>query len=380
MSRSAASKIVREREGQWVERVSANCDLIVLGADSDSDTVNRFDAATNAAIQSGEIEVISETEFWHRLGIDSHPEQEAILYTPRMLSDLISAPIRNVRRWIRLGLLQPIRVNHRLPYFDFEGLQNARRLKTWTDAGLSAESIVRQIRGLLDKVAQTHGYDYERWNIHLEGQALLIRDEDRWLESTGQFRLDFDDSSDDDQFADRASTICIASFQNLKQLPAAEDSGESLDQLALLQMAEQAEDEGKLSEAVEWFRVLMARFGATAELHFALAELLYRLGDIHAARERYYAALELDDEFIEARANLGCVLLETGQRELAIAAFEGVLAMNEEFPDVHYHLARALDDCDLTLRAEHHWRRFIELAPRSPWSVEASERLESRPS
>ena len=34
-------------------------------------------------------------------------------------------------------------------------------------------------------------------------------------------------------------------------------------------------------------------------------------------------AIELDEDYVEARANLGCVLAEWGQRELAIAAFEG---------------------------------------------------------
>ena len=53
--------------------------------------------------------------------------------------------------------------------------------------------------------------------------------------------------------------------------------------------------------------------GPTAEIHFALADVLYRMGDLPAARERYYAAVEQDEEYVEARANLGSVLTSEEQ-------------------------------------------------------------------
>jgi tetratricopeptide (TPR) repeat protein len=106
-----------------------------------------------------------------------------------------------------------------------------------------------------------------------------------------------------------------------------------------------------------------------------LAELLYRQGDSTAARERYYMALEIDSGLVEARANLGCVLVECGQIELAIAAFEGTLQQFEDYADVHFHLARALDDLGQTSKANKHWQRFVELAPASPWAEEAHQRL-----
>ncbi len=94
-----------------------------------------------------------------------------------------------------------------------------------------------------------------------------------------------------------------------------------------------------------------------------------------AARERYYNAIEIDDDFVEARVNLGCVLAETGQLDLAIAAFQGALARDDHYPDVHYHLARSLDEIGSTDMATRHWIRFVQLAPQSPWAEEAIERL-----
>ncbi len=87
-------------------------------------------------------------------------------------------------------------------------------------------------------------------------------------------------------------------------------------------------------------------------------------------------AIEQNEDYVEARANLGCVLAETGQLELAIAAFQGALQFHGDFPDVHYHLARVLDDLGRSSEAEGHWSRFLELAADSPWADEARSRLQ----
>jgi tetratricopeptide (TPR) repeat protein len=140
-------------------------------------------------------------------------------------------------------------------------------------------------------------------------------------------------------------------------------------------MAEELEDAGRFEQSIEWYRVILAKYGMTAEICFQLAELLYRSGDNSAARERYYNAVELDEDFIEARANLGCVLAETGQTELAIAAFQGALVRDDRYPDVHYHLAKCLDELGDGEQAARHWIRFLQLSPQSPWAEEALDRL-----
>jgi len=68
-------------------------------------------------------------------------------------------------------------------------------------------------------------------------------------------------------------------------------------------------------------------------------------------------------------------LAETGQRELAVAAFEGALRFHPDYADVHYHLARTLDEIGQSVRAVEHWERFLALAPDSPWADEATQRL-----
>ena len=75
------------------------------------------------------------------------------------------------------------------------------------------------------------------------------------------------------------------------------------------------------------------------------------------------------------RASLGCVLVELGQTQLALAAFHGALEHHADYPDVHFHLARLLDELDQPEQAEPHWQTFLDLAPKSPWAEEARQRL-----
>jgi tetratricopeptide (TPR) repeat protein len=143
----------------------------------------------------------------------------------------------------------------------------------------------------------------------------------------------------------------------------------------LLDVAMQWEDEDRVPDAVEMYRAALAAGGPRADICFQLAEALYRLGDLSAARERYYMAIELDEDYVEARANLGCVLAESGQVDLAIAALEGALKYHNDFPDAHYHLAALLDQRGDAGAARQHWEQFLQLAPDSPWAEEARQRL-----
>jgi tetratricopeptide (TPR) repeat protein len=143
----------------------------------------------------------------------------------------------------------------------------------------------------------------------------------------------------------------------------------------LRSLAVELEEEGRHAQAIEVYRAILVSGEDTAEDHFALAELLYRTGDLSAARERYYVAIELDEDYVEARSNLGCILAELGENELAEAAFRGALECHPDYADAHYHLARLLDGMGDADEAALHWRQFVNLAPTSPWSDEAYDRI-----
>ncbi len=367
MTRRDAKNLVRDQGGIAVDRVSAEVDLIVIGADElPLDEESLLDESIRKLAGEEKLEIISETELWRRLGM-FESETNLRLYTPAMLAELLHVPVSIIRRWHRRKLIVPIREVRRLPYFDFQEIATARQLAELLAAGASPDAIERKLEELSRYVP-----DVERplaqLSVIVQGQQLLLRQGEGLIEPGGQLRIDFD-------ALDRQHEDSRAKPPGQQTLPLPGDNLPSTDPVLLRESAARFEDDGKLETAAEFYRAALAAGGPHAETCFQLAELLYRIGDIHAARERYYMAIELDADYVEARANLGCVLAETGQLELAVAAFQGALLYHRDYADVHYHLARTLDDLERTGEAEQHWREFLLLAPSSPWSDEARSRL-----
>jgi tetratricopeptide (TPR) repeat protein len=306
---------------------------------------------------------------------DEGSEQQAAaqrLYTPAMLAELLGVPVMVIRRWHRRKLIVPNQEVRRLPYFDAAEVATAQRLAQLYHAGISPKDIEKKLADLarlLPGVARP----LVQPSVIVRGESILVRQGDGLIEAGGQLRIDFEGIESPPLAVSPEFESKAPPAQAVGVLRSVEDVSLSAEQMRGL--AGESEDAGRLSEAADLYRAAMAAAGPDPESCFQLAELLYRQGDLGGARERYYMAIELDEDYVEARANLGCVLAETGQRELAIAAFEGALRYHPDYADAHYHLARTLDDMGHRLTAEQHWRKFVALAPGSPWAVEAAERL-----
>lgn len=384
LPRKDALQLIRDHGGTPLERIAGEVDLVIIGADElpDEDVSELLNASIRRGIRDGRTILVHEHELWQQLGVvDSSVSLQ--LYTPAMMAGLVKTPVRNIRRWYRMGLLTSVKVAHRLPYFPFEQVQNAKQLASWIARGARPSDIKQQLAEFAPWVENRSLMELD---LVIDGRRLLLRQEGRLLSANGQMHLDFD-TCDESSSASEQATLPFPSIPSpFSRSMAADEASDTLIAAKsndlqhwtrddMLHMAEEFEDAGRLEQSIEWYRVILARYGMTAEVCFQLAELLYRLGDSSAARERYYNAIELDEEFIEARANLGCVLAETGQTELAIAAFQGALARDDHYPDVHYHLAKCLDEIADGDQAVRHWIRFLQLSPQSPWAEEALDRL-----
>jgi Flp pilus assembly protein TadD len=144
-----------------------------------------------------------------------------------------------------------------------------------------------------------------------------------------------------------------------------------------LQAGQQAADAGDLEHAVGAFRLCLLESPGDPELHFHLAECLYRQGQTEAATERYYAAVECDHQYIEAWTQLGCVLEERGRAEEALSAFGVALEFHPDYPDAHRHKAALLDSLGQSQEALAHWQTYLQYDQRGPWAEEARHRLEN---
>ena len=379
MPRREAQQLARER-GATIVRDPSRATMVVVGEDqlpisTDDGLDDLLTIKVRDAAERGEIEILSETEFWQRLGMVDGELHVHRLYTPAMLADLIRVPIALVRRWHRRGLITAARQVHRLPYFDFQEVSNARRLSELLANGVSP----RQIESKLSELARLLPHverPLAQLPIIVQGHDLLLREGESLVDAHGQQRIDF--ASSDESPADEDEPLVAVALDAAQRLRAAEPSGvcdDWIDPDAMLESALELEDSGLLEQAAEIYRTLLVALGPSAEVCFHLAEVLVRLGDLPAARERYSMAVELDDQFVEARCNLGCVLADLGDFLLAAAALEGALAVHADYPDAHYHLAVVLDHLKQHNDADEHWQQFLALVPDSPWAEEARQRL-----
>jgi tetratricopeptide (TPR) repeat protein len=239
-------------------------------------------------------------------------------------------------------------------------------------AGISPATIERKLAELA-RYAPGAKRPLAQLSIIMRGSRLLLRQGDGLIGPGGQLFFDFDLT--DRAAAENASNAGEVERPTISLADALRSASAPLKPDEMLSLAAELEDDGDLSAAVEAYHAHAAAVGPAATVCFAMAELLYRVGEVAAARERYYMAIELDEDYVEARSNLGCVLAELGDRELAVAAFEGALTLHPDYADAHFHLARILDELQRREEAAPHWRHFIRLAPDSPWGAVARERL-----
>ena len=267
-------------------------------------------------------------------------------YTAAMLAELVLVPVGAVRAWQRRGWLIPEKIEHRLAYFPFTELNVARNLAELAKAGIPTAYLARQLTEIQKRWPQVQR-PLAELSLVVEGSRLLVRQEAGLVEPRGQFRIDFaslEESSTADEPAILVSPAAL--------LAKSDQAAPQPQQLA--QWGAELEETGELLAAAEMYRAALAAGGPRAEICFQLAEVLYRLQDYPAARERYYMAIEVDECFVEARANLGCLLAEMGDDPLALAAFEGAIRYHEDYADAHFHLAKTLEHLGDSTAARHH--------------------------
>ena len=309
---------------------------------------------------------------------DDHPGVHR-LYTVPMMAEVLHAPRAAVRHWLRGGLLQPVRRASSIEWFDFPQLVVGRQLVRLLAAGLSLREIDAKLAAIVPGGAAEAVQVADR--IVTDGRRLSIRRDGCLMGAGGQLQLGFYAEglpvAQDEPATEQACGLAVAAVLHAQGPDdAADDPGIPDSAAELLDLAADLESTGALTEAAEALRAVLQAQGPTAHVVFMLAELLYRAGDLTAARERYYAAVELDANHLEARSSLGCVLAELGEHELALAALDGVLRQQPDYADAHWHMAGVLRDVGRDAAARRHLATFLTLAPESPWATLARERLE----
>ena len=320
-------------------------------------------------LQRGDIQLVGKAQLqglW-----EGQQENIRSLYSRSMIAELLGLPVSTIRSWHRRGLIQPVNKISHLPYFDFEEVLAAKQIATLVELGVEPKTIEKNIRQFATWLP-----DFQRplnqLSILVEGKTILLRQADGLVEPGGQRRLDFDHQTDPRDEFELEAEGHILPFNDCRVIELGPHSG--IDEY--VELAEQLEASGELSDAIEVYRSLQFAFGPDPDTCLRIGELLFRLGDSNGARERYFFAIELDETMVEARAALGCILAQLGQEEHAISALLGALEYHPEYADVHFQLARLYQNASNFEQAKRHWSRFVALSPTGPWADEARSQLQ----
>ncbi|MDR3198835.1 MAG: tetratricopeptide repeat protein [Planctomycetaceae bacterium] len=365
-NRKEAAKTVQRLGGKVAQKLTPKVQIVVVGeGDILSQNWNlwndQLDAATQEAFEAGSLEIVSETFFWDQYGGTQHAKDlPKMYYTPSMLAELTGVPVSVIRQLQKRQLIIPVRQVYRLAYFDTESILPLKIVRNMFDAGLTMNAVTDRLHKIKRNLpaGQT--------DVQIAGRDVVFMTEKGLVNQDGQRCFSFLVEDEPVSAPQREPLAILESV--LEPNTAEQNNFETLYETAgALELA------GNFQGAIDLYRTVLAAGEPNPQIHFQIAELLYRLGDLTAARERYFMAIELDETFVEARANLGCVLAELGNDELAAAAFRGALKYHPDYAEVRFHLGMLLKRVGLTEEAEEHFRIFLELMPNSPWKEQISK-------
>ncbi|HVW02084.1 MAG TPA: tetratricopeptide repeat protein [Planctomycetaceae bacterium] len=366
MTHQAAQTLVEQHGGSATTHVSRQTTILVVGEEGwpledDGTPSVKLQQAVRLQDEGLALRIVTESEWLGWLGLSESGEVRRE-YTPAMLSQLLSIPVGTLRAWHRMGLIRPVRQVYRLPYFDFREVSNVRRLADLIEAGVSPRQIQSSLLGM-QSVLGPGDRSLDQLEILAGGARLVLRDDEGLREpASGQRVFDFEPPAPEaaEEDADVASTRNVQAHWTASEWR---------------QEACRHVEAGELEAAVEAFRLSLMDQPLQPEVHFQLAETLYRMNDVPAALERYHVAVELDHNYLEAWTQLGCVYAESNRLESAVEAFRIALDLHADYPDAHLHMAEALHQLGRTAEAVPHWQQYLQFDHRGPWADNARQRL-----
>lgn len=367
--------LVARHGGASAGHVSSQTTMLVVGEEgwpleSNGQPAVKLQEAAERKRQGQPLRIINESIWLQLLDLGENSTSVHRVYTPAMLSQLLGVPVHVIRRWERVGLIQPIRKVFRLPYFSFQEVANARRLSELLLQGVPRSEIESSL-GKLDQIMGGSDRPLAQLQLLARDSRIVYRDGHGFLEpASGQRLFDFDDDTSVDSVAGVTEPFVSVTESNLPEDHLRWTFRDWFDHGRQL-----LEDDDAVG-AIEAFRMCLMDQPGQAEVNFHLAEALYRSGRSEAALERYYTAVETDHDFIEAWTQLGCLHEERGELEAALEAFQVALDAHPDFPDAHWHKAEVLWQLQQSDQAVPHWRRYLEFDGRGPWAETARQRLD----
>jgi tetratricopeptide (TPR) repeat protein len=283
------------------------------------------------------IEFFTEDEFLERLGLTDPAETIRGLLSISDLTRILRVSPRQVRRWVRLGLIEPVEQPCRLAQFEFRQAAFAKRLCELVDAGAPLAAIrdgIEKLRGWLSD----RDLPLAEWARFESGGRVLARLDDVLIDQLGQRYFDFD--------SHELPWEAIRVAPEFRQRSAEE----------LFGLAIELEDAGRLAEAACTYRQAIDMEPDDPVLRFNLGNVCYGLNQFADAVGCFREAIERDPCYAEAWNNLGSAWASCQCSEEAIAAWLEAVRLVPGYADAHANLADMFEQVGRTAEAEEHRR------------------------
>ncbi|MEM7305473.1 MAG: tetratricopeptide repeat protein [Planctomycetota bacterium] len=359
MSREEARARIDAAGGSYVPAPREGTDLLLIGQGGpplgeDGRLTKSLQRAHELREAGAGIEISDEDELLKRLGLEAERDGLHREYTTAQLARILGIEARELRFWVRHGLIQPVREHNRLYFFEFPQVASAKALSELTAAGVTPARIRRSLQrldGWLPHAEQMLG---QLEVLQYAGPVLLRTEDGTLAEPNGQLCFEFEH---------QASGL---------QLVAGPD-GRSVDEWFDLGL--RAERDGRVEDAVRAYRSALRDGDRDPEVHFSLGNALYGLGRLDESLTHYERAVELAPDYVEAWNNLGILLGEMEKTEDAVRAYRRALSLAPEYPDALYNLAETLVTLGELDEARALWRTYLRVDPQSPFAKIVRERL-----
>ncbi|MBQ9812139.1 MAG: MerR family DNA-binding transcriptional regulator [Thermoguttaceae bacterium] len=407
-----AESAAREAGYRVASALNDSPDLVVLGegeplAQTRARLADEFDDVSREPFESGNLEVLSEREFFRRAAkraaeTDENGARpvESPKHTPAAVAELSGVSVATIRRWHKRGLLVPIDVASRLPLFSTREALVAKRLAFLCSTGLSEDFVAKRLFAFYEESAAAQASSLAeivlKTTLSSDGRDVLYLGASGPIDARGQRRFDFTAfptdgsfetptsaqlSEEEEQIAlaerlaawNKASTDASGrpAFLDLFGEDAPTEPAELLETpdsvptaqkiVRLCQNAWRLEREGYWEEAELVYRAAALAGGHEPDVCYRLGKLLFLLGDYSAARERFYSALELDEDYVDAKIELGKTFAALGNHVAALDYLNEALVLRPRDPALRVELGKTYLCVDRREDAEREFRAAIDV-------------------
>jgi tetratricopeptide (TPR) repeat protein len=329
MTQADVVEVVRAHGGLVAQFPSEDASLVVVGGDGWP--CLRDGSPTPVALRVQELRrgdarivVLSEEEFFARLGLVEAKKSICRELTVADLSRVLGLRAAQIRRWARLGLVKPLRTVHRLSFFDLAQVASAKRICELIARGASLANIRRGLEQI-ERWLPRHEVPFSQLALLEHDGQILVRLNGRLAETSGQLRFNFDPPGE---------------FEAISRAPYT--NGRREDSESLFDQALAAEDSQDLAGAEELYQRAILLDPHDPVLRFNLGNVLFGLTRYGEAAASFERAIRLDAGYAEAWNNLGNTLAQLESWQQSLSAFRRALQLVPGYEDARFNLQRVL--------------------------------------